>query len=326
MEHLKRVVVTGLGAITPIGNNVKEYWEGLKQGKCGIEDITLFDTTGFEATLAAEVKNYNPEEYFERKELRNFDRFSQFAVISSREAFKDAGLNIAELDVDRVGVVVGSGLGGLMVIEEERDKLMQRGANKISPMLIPKIIGNIASGNISIDLGVKGISMSVVTACATGTHSIGEAYRYIKYGEQDVVICGGTEGNITPLATAGFCNIKALSTSKDKKRASIPFDKERNGFVMGEGAGVIILEELEHALKRGAKIYAEMVGYGATSDAYHLTAPDSEGSGAAKAMKIAMNLAGAKAEDITYINAHGTSTPINDRTETKAIKQVLRRM
>lgn len=322
---MKRVVVTGLGCITPIGNNVAEYWDGLKKGKCGIDEITLFDTTGFEATLAAEVKNYNPEEYFDRKELRNFDRFSQFAVLASREAFADSKLKIEDINSNRAGVIIGSGLGGLMVIEEEKQKLLEKGPSRVSPLLIPRIIGNIASGNVSIDLKLKGISMSTVTACASGTHAIGEAYRYIKYGEQDIVLCGGTESNITPLCIAGFSNMKALSTSKDKLRASIPFDKERNGFIMGEGAGIIVLEELEHAIQRGAKIYAEMVGYGWASDSYHLTAPDPEGRGAADAMKMTMEMAGIEAKDVTYINAHGTSTHINDRTETNAIKLALRR-
>jgi len=320
---MKRVVVTGMGAITPIGNNVEDYWKSLKEGKCGIGDITLFDTADFEAKIAAEVKNYNPEYYFDRKELRNFDRFTQFAVLSSREAYKHAGLNKEEIDENRIGVIIGSGLGGLMMIEEEKQKLLEKGPNRVSPMFIPRVIGNIASGDVSIDLEIKGVSMAIVTACASATHSIGEAYRYIKYGEQDVVICGGTESNITPLGVAGFSNMKALSITDNKARASIPFDKERSGFIMGEGAGVIVLEDLEHAKKRGAKIYAEIAGYGATSDAYHLTAPDPDGSGAARAMTIAMNQAGIKPSDVTYINAHGTSTPINDAVETKAIKLAL---
>jgi len=320
---MRRVVVTGLGAITPIGNNVEEYWDGLKQGKNGIDNITLFDATGFDAKLAAEVKNFVPEDHFDRKELRNYDRFSQFAVLASREAFKDAGLSIDTVNPYRVGVIIGSGLGGLETIEKEKETMIDRGSSKISPMFIPRVIVNIAPGNVSIDLGIKGVSMSVITACASGTNAVGEAYRYIKYGEQDVVLCGGTESNITPLVVAGFTNIKALSTSSDKNRASIPFDKERNGFIVGEGAGVIVLEELEHAVKRGAKIYAEMVGYGFTSDAYHLTAPSPDGEGAVRAMVQAMEMANAKPEDITYINAHGTSTPINDRVETNAIKTTL---
>jgi len=320
---MNRVVVTGLGAITPIGNNVEEYWKSLKKGKCGIGDITLFDCTDFDGKIAAEIKNYNPEEHFDRKELRNFDRFTQFAVISSREAFKDVKLNKEEIDMNRVGVIIGSGLGGLMMIEEEKQKLIEKGPSRVSPLLIPRIIANIAAGNVSIDLGIKGITMSIVTACASSTHSIGEAYRYIKYGEQDIMVCGGTEANITPLGIAGFSNMKALSSTNDKARGSIPFDKERSGFIMGEGSGVIVLEELEHAKKRGAKIYAEMVGYGATSDAYHLTAPDPDGVGAARAMTNAMNQAGIKPNEVTYINAHGTGTPINDKVETKAIKLAL---
>ncbi|MCL2860224.1 MAG: beta-ketoacyl-ACP synthase II [Oscillospiraceae bacterium] len=321
---MKRVVVTGLGAITPIGNNIEEYWDGLKQCKNGIDKITLFDSTGFNIKLVAEVKNFVPEEHFDRKELRNYSRFSQFAAIASREAFKDSGLNMEKVDPYRVGIIIGSGVGGLKDIEDEKETLMEKGPSKVSPMFVPRMIANIAPGNISIELGMKGVSMAVITACASATHSIGEAYRYIKYGEQDVVFCGGTESNITPLGIAGFSNIKAVSTSLDKNRASIPFDKERSGFVMGEGAGVIVLEELEHAVKRGAKIYAEMVGYAATSDAYHLTAPSPDGAGAAKAMCQAMEMANAKPEDISYINAHGTSTKINDKVETIAIKLALK--
>jgi len=320
---VKHVVVTGMGAITPIGNSVEEYFEGLKTGRNGIDNITLIDVTNFEAKLAAEIKNYKPEEHFDRKELRNYERFSQFAVIASREAYKNSGLTKENVNPERVGVIIGSGLGGLMMIEDEKQKLLEKGPNKVSPMVIPRIIANIAAGNVAIELGAKGASMTVVTACASGTHSIGEAYRYIKYGEQDVMVCGGTESNITPLGIAGFSNIKALSTETNKDRASIPFDKERSGFIMGEGAGILVLEELEHAKQRGAKIYAELVGYGATSDAYHLTAPAPDGLGAARAMKLAIEQAGAKTSEISYINAHGTSTPMNDKTETLAIKEAM---
>ena len=320
---MKHVVVTGMGAITPIGNSVEEYFEGLKTGRNGIDNITLIDVTNFEAKLAAEIKNYKPEEHFDRKELRNYERFSQFAVIASREAYKNSGLTKENVNPERVGVIIGSGLGGLMMIEDEKQKLLEKGPNKVSPMVIPRIIANIAAGNVAIELGAKGASMTVVTACASGTHSIGEAYRYIKYGEQDVMVCGGTESNITPLGIAGFSNIKALSTETNKDRASIPFDKERSGFIMGEGAGILVLEELEHAKQRGAKIYAELVGYGATSDAYHLTAPAPDGLGAARAMKLAIEQAGAKTSEISYINAHGTSTPMNDKTETLAIKEAM---
>ena len=320
---MKRVVVTGMGAVTPIGNNIEEYWKSLKEGKCGIDDITLFDTEGFDVKIAAEIKNYKPEEHFDRKELRNYDRFTQFAVLSAREAAADAKLNAEELDSDRVGVIIGSGIGGLKTVEDSAETIIKQGPSKVPPLVVPRMILNMAAGDVSIELGLKGVSMAIVTACASATHSIGEAYRYIKYGEQDVVVCGGTESNISPVGIAGFQNIKALGVKTDKARASIPFDKERSGFVMGEGAGIIILEELEHARKRGANIYAEMVGYGATSDAYHLTAPNPEGEGAAKAMKMTMQQAGAKPEEITYINAHGTSTPINDRVETKSIKLAL---
>ncbi|MCL2383874.1 MAG: beta-ketoacyl-ACP synthase II [Oscillospiraceae bacterium] len=320
---MKRVVVTGLGAMTPIGNNMEDYWKGLKEGKCGIAPITVFDTTDYAVHIAAEIKDYKPEECFDRKELRNYDRFTQFAILSSREAIKDANINMEELDRDRVGVIIGSGIGGLETVEEATQTILEKSPSKVPAMVVPRMILNMAAGDVSIELGANGVSMAIVTACASSTHSIGEAYRYIKYGEQDVVVCGGTESNITPVGIAGFSNIKALGVKTDPLRASIPFDKERSGFVMGEGAGILILEELEHAQKRGAKIYAEMVGYGATSDSYHITAPNPDGIGAARAMKMTMEQAGAKPEEITYINAHGTSTPINDRVETKAIKLAL---
>ena len=316
----RRVVITGLGAITPIGNNIEEFWKGIKQEKCGIDEIKSFDTTNSKVKLAGEVKDYNPEEYFDKRETRRIDRFAQFAIIASREAWKDSGLNKEQENMERVGVIIGSGIGGLITIEKENRVLIEKGADRISPMYIPMAIGNMAAGNVAIDLGAKGESMDIVTACATGTHCIGESFRKIKHGYQDIVIAGGTEANITPSGIAGFANIKALTTSSDKNRASIPFDKERSGFVMGEGAGILILEELEHAKKRGAKIYAEIVGYGATSDAYHITSPAPGGEGGARAMKNAMQEAGIKPEEVTYINAHGTSTHLNDSCETSAVK------
>ena len=319
----RRVVITGLGAITPIGNSTEEFWNGIKEGKCGIDKITAFDTTNFKVKLAAEVKKYNPEEYFERHEARRLDKYSQFAMIASREAWKDSGLNKETEDMERVGVIIGSGIGGVQTIETENQKCIVKGPDRVSPMYIPMAILNMATGNVTIDIGAKGESISMVTACATGTHCIGESYRMIKHGYQDIILAGGTESSITPLSIAGFMNIKALSKSEDKARASMPFDKERNGFVMGEGAGVVILEELEHAKKRNAKIYAEIVGYGATSDAYHITSPAPDGEGGARAMKIAIQEANVKPEDITYINAHGTSTHLNDAAETKAIKIAL---
>ncbi len=319
----RRVVVTGLGAITPIGNNVEEFWKGIKEGKCGIDEITHFDTTDYKVKLAAEVKDYNPDDYFDRKSSKRMDIFSQFAIIASREAMKDSGINSENTDMERVGAIVSTGIGGLPTIEKDNRALVEKGPDRVSPMYIPMAIVNMAAGNVAIDLGIKGESMAIVTACASGTHSIGESYRMIKHGYQDVMFAGGTEGSITPTGIAGFTNIKALTQQADKTRASIPFDKERSGFVMGEGSGVVVLEELEHAKRRGAKIYAEVVGYGATSDAYHITSPNPDGSGAAKAMKIAMDEANVKPEDITYINAHGTSTHLNDLGETLAVKLAL---
>lgn len=316
----RRVVITGLGAITPIGNNVEEFWKGIKDGKCGIDEITHFDTTDYKVKLAAEVKNYNPDNYFDKKTSKRMDIFSQFAIIASREAMKDSNITPENTDMERVGVIVSTGIGGLPTIEKDNRALVEKGPDRVSPMYIPMAIANMAAGNVAIDLGIKGESMAIVTACASGTHSIGESYRMIKHGYQDVIFAGGTEGSITPTGIAGFTNIKALTQQTDKTRASIPFDKERSGFVMGEGAGVVVLEELEHAKKRGAKIYAEVVGYGATSDAYHITSPSPDGSGAARAMKIAINEANIKPEEITYINAHGTSTHLNDLGETLAVK------
>ena len=319
----RRVVVTGMGVITPIGNNVEEYWKGLQEGKCGIDTITTFDTSDFKVKLAGEVKNYNPEEYFDKRSARRLDKFAQFAMIAAREAMKDSGMTKENTDFERVGVFIGSGMGGLDTIEKELNVCFEKGYDKISPMFIPMVISNMATGNVAIDLGLKGESFSIATACASATHSIGEAYRAIKHGYQDAVFTGGTEASITKSGLAGFTNIKALTQTTDKNRASIPFDKERSGFVMGEGAGVLVLEELEHAKKRGAKIYAEIVGYGASSDAYHITSPAPGGEGGARAMVNAIKDAGIEPKDITYINAHGTSTHLNDSCETQAIKTAL---
>lgn len=316
----RRVVVTGMGAITPIGNNVEEFFNGLIEGKCGIDNITLFDTEKFKVKLAAEVKEYNPEEHFDRRSAKRLDRFSQFAMIAAREAIKDSGITKENTDMERIGIVVSSGIGGLGTIEEQNINLNQKGPDRVSPMYIPMAICNMATGNIAIDLGIRGESECIVTACASGTHSIGEALRLIRHGYQDAMLCGGCEASITPSGIAGFTTIKALNTTDDKTRASIPFDKERSGFVMGEGAGVLVLEELEHAKARGAKIYAEVVGYGASSDAYHITSPAPEGEGGKRAMINALKDAKINSEDITYINAHGTSTPLNDKCETQAIK------
>lgn len=316
----KRVVITGMGAITPIGKNVQEFFESIVSGKCGIDNITLFDTSNFKVKLASEVKEYNPEDYFDRKSAKRLDRFTQFGMIAAREAIKDSGINEENTDLERVGIIVSSGIGGLNTIEEQNLNLNTKGPDRVSPMYIPMAISNMAAGNIAIDLGIKGESLSIVTACASGTHSLGEAFRLIRHGYQDAVLAGGCEASITPSGIAGFTTIKALNTTEDKTRASIPFDKERAGFVMGEGAGVLVLEELEHAKTRGAKIYAEVVGYGASSDAYHITSPAPNGEGGKRAMLNAIKDANIKSEDITYINAHGTSTHLNDMYETAAIK------
>ena len=317
-----RVVVTGMGAITPIGNNVEEFWKGILEGKCGIDKITAYDTTRHKVALAAEVKNFDPEEALGKKEARKLDRFSQFAVVAAKEAMADSGLDNAEFNHERFGVIISSGIGGLNTMETACHTLFEKGPERVSPYVIPMMIGNMATGNVSIAVGAKGYSSSVVTACAGGTHAIGDAYRMIKHGYQDVMLCGGTEASIVPVGVAGFANIKALNQTTDPQRASIPFDKERAGFVMGEGAGVIVLESLEHAKKRGAKIYAELVGYGVTSDAYHITSPLPDGNGGARSMQAAIDEAGIKASEVDYINAHGTSTPLNDRCETMAIKTV----
>ena len=319
----RRVVITGLGALTPIGNSAKDFWEGIKEGKCGIDKITKFDTTTFKVKLAAELKDYDPENYFDKREAKRLDKFSQYAIVAAREAWQDSGLDKETENMERVGIIIGSGIGGIETIEIENRKCVEKGPDRVSPMYIPMGILNMATGNVAIDIGAKGESIAMVTACATGTHCIGESFRMIKHGYQDIVLAGGTEAGITPLGIAGFTNIKALTKSEDKNRASIPFDKERSGFVMGEGAGVVVLEEYEHAKKRGAKIYAEIVGYGATSDAYHITSPAPGGEGGARAMKIAMEEAKVNPEEITYINAHGTSTHLNDSCETQAVKTAL---
>lgn len=318
-----RVVVTGMGAITPIGNSVDEFWNGLKEKKVGIGPISVFDTTDYKVKLAAEVKGFEGKNYMDPKTAKRMERFSQFAVAASKEALEDAGINMEKEEPYRVGVCIGSGIGSLQSIEREYKKLLDKGPNRVNPLLVPLMIGNMAAGNVAIQFGLKGKCFNVVTACATGTHSIGEAFRSIQYGEADVMVAGGTEASITPLSIAGFAALTALSTSEDPLRASIPFDKERNGFVMGEGAGVVVLESLEHAKARGAKIYGELVGYGATCDAYHITSPVEDGSGAAKAMEVAIKDAGIKPEDIDYVNAHGTGTHHNDLFETKAIKLAL---
>lgn len=317
----RRVVITGLGAVTPIGNNVNETWNGIKERKCGIDEITLFDTTNFKTKLAAEIKDYDPLKYFETKQAKRLDRSSQLAIIAAREAVKMSGITKENTNFDRVGIFVSSGIGGLKTIQDQCEINFEKGNRRVSPMFIPMSIANMPAGNISIEFGFKGESMGIVTACASSTHAIGEAYKTIKLGEEDVIVAGGTEAAICEVGIAGFENMKALSTEINKNRASIPFDKERNGFVMGEGAGIIVLEELEHALKRNAKIYGEIIGFGATTDAYHITSPCPDGECGAKAMVRAIENAKITPDKIDYINAHGTSTHLNDLTETMAIKK-----
>lgn len=319
----KRVVITGLGTINPIGNNVDETWKSIEEVKCGVDEIKLFDATNFKTKLDCEVKEYDSSKYFDMKQSKRLDRVSQFAMIAAREAFKDSNINEENTNFENVGIFIGSGIGGLITLQAQCETNAIKGNNRVSPMFIPMAIANMPSGNVAIDLGLKGESIATVTACASSTQSIGEAFRNIKAGYEEVIFAGGSEAAICTSGVAGFENMKALSNSTDKNRASIPFDKERNGFVIGEGAGVIVLEELEHAKKRGAKIYAEIIGYGATSDAYHITSPDPEGDGGARAMTRAIVDAKINPEEIDYINAHGTSTCLNDSTETKAIKKAL---
>ncbi len=316
----RRVVVTGMGAITPIGLNVEEFWNSVKQEKTGFGVISKFDASEYKCHVAAEVKGFEGKNYMDFKAAKRMELFCQYAVAATKEAMEDAGLDMEKEDAYKVGVSVGSGIGSLQAMEREHSKLLEKGPNKVNPLLVPLMICNMAAGNVSIQFGLKGKNINVVTACATGTNSIGEAFRAIQYGEADVMIAGGTESSITPIGVAGFAALTALTSSDDPERCSIPFDKERSGFVMGEGSGIVVLEELEHAKKRGARIYAEIAGYGCTSDAYHITSPAEDGSGAAKAMEFAMEDAGVSPEQITYINAHGTSTHHNDLFETRAIK------
>ena len=315
----KRVVITGMGAITPIGLSVAEFWEGIQMGKNGFGPITKFDATEYKCHLAAEVKGFNGSDYMDSKTAKRMELFSQYAVAAAKEAIEDAAIDINAEDPYRVGVSVGSGIGSLQAVEREHIKLLEKGPNRVNPLLVPMMICNMAAGNVSIQFGLKGKNINVVTACATGTNSIGEAFRSIQYGEADIMVAGGCESSITPIGISGFTALTALSSSQDPDRCSIPFDKERDGFVMGEGAGIVILEELVHAKKRGAKIYGEMVGYGCTADAFHITSPAEDGMGAAKAMEFAMADAKIAPTQITYINAHGTSTHHNDLFETRAI-------
>ena len=318
----RRVVITGIGVVTPLGNSVAEMWDNLLQCKCGIDRISAWDPTGYDSQIAGEVKNFDPTPAFPNpKELRRTDRFSQFAIYAAHHAIKDSGLDLSKENPDAIGVFIGSGIGGLATTEEQHTVLLQKGPNKMSPFVIPMLILNMASGLVSMYYKLRGPNIATCTACATSSHAIGEAWRTIKMGDADVMIAGGAEATITPFGMGGFCAMRALSTRNDEpKRASRPFDRDRDGFVMSEGAGIVILEELEHALARGAKIYAEVAGYGNTGDANHMTAPDPEGRGAARCMAMALKHAGLNPEDVDYINAHGTSTPLGDIAETKAIK------
>ncbi len=316
----RRCVITGMGAVTPCGNTVEEFWNNIKNGVSGIDFITKFDTTDYKVKVAGEVKNFDPELYVTKKEVKRNDLYSIYAVAAAQQAYDMSGIKEDEIDHDRFGVMIGSGIGGLMTINEQIEKLTLKGPSKVSPLFIPMSISNMAAGNVSIRFKANGISENIVSACATGTSSIGEAFLKIRDGYQDIMLAGGAEASITPIGVAGFTNLTALSQNPDPKKASRPFDKNRDGFVMGDGAGMLMLEEMEHALKRGAKIYGEIVGFGSSSDAYHITSPCPDGSGAAKAIKYALDDAGITADDVDYINAHGTSTHANDSGETAAIK------
>ncbi|MFQ9922675.1 MAG: beta-ketoacyl-ACP synthase II [Beduini sp.] len=316
----RRVVITGIGAVSPIGNTAPVMWEAVKEGKCGIDFIKGYDTTNQRVKVAGEVKNLVVEDFIDKKSAKKMDRFTQLAMIASKEAFADSQINIDEIDAARFGCIISSGIGGLQTIEREHSKALAKGYDRVSPFYIPMVITNLAAGNVAIEVGAKGMCSCVVTACAGGTNCIGDAFRNIRDGYQEIMLAGGSEAAVTPLGIGGFTSMKALSESTDPMRASIPFDKERNGFVMGEGAGIVILEELEHAKKRGAKIYGEVIGYGSTCDAYHITAPSPDGEGGARAMKEAIADANIETDMIQYINAHGTSTAMNDKGETAAIK------
>lgn len=321
---MRRVVVTGIGAVTPIGNDVPAMWESVKNGVCGIDKVTHFDASGYKTQIAGEIKNLNVEDLIERKEARKMDRYAQFALIAATEAVKNSGLDMTKEDPWRVGVVTGSGIGGITTFEEQHENLMAKGPGRVSPFFIPMMISNMAACHIAIKFGTKGVNENIVTACASGTNALGDAFRHIQYGANDVIITGGAEAAVSPTAFAGFCNMKAMSTrNDDPKHASRPFDAERDGFVLSEGAGMLVLEELEHAKKRGANIICEVVGYGATDDAYHITSPVPGGEGGAMAMKLAIKDAGVSPDEIDYINAHGTSTKYNDHFETEAIKDAL---
>ncbi|MDF2593578.1 MAG: beta-ketoacyl-[acyl-carrier-protein] synthase [Clostridia bacterium] len=320
----KRVVITGLGVISPIGTGIEQFYTSLKEGKCGIDMVTKFDTEGYDTKIAAEVKDFDPSIYIDKKEAKRMDRYAQFAVAATKMAIEMSKLDVEAIDNRRFGVCIGSGIGGMETLENQHKILQEKGPGRISPFFVPMMISNIAAGNISITFNAQGPNITVVTACASATNAIGEAFKMIQRGDADIMVSGGSEASVTPLSMAGFCAMRAMSTRNDNpKAASRPFDKDRDGFVMGEGAGMLILEELEHALKRGATIYGEVVGYGATGDAHHITSPAPDGSGAYRSMQMAVNDAGIKPENIDYINAHGTSTEMNDKFETMAIKTLM---
>lgn len=321
----KRVVITGLGCVTPVGTGKDKFWENIKNGICGIDKITKFDSSSFQTQIAGEVKDFNPEDYMNKKESKRMDRFTHFAIASASLAVKDANLDIDLLNKEKVGVIIGSGIGGVETIEEQHKILLEKGNKRVSPFFVPMMISNMAAGQVSIMLGAKGPNTNVSTACASGSHAIGDAFKIVQRGDATIMVAGGSEAGITPLSFAGFCNMKAMSTRNDSpETASRPFDKDRDGFVMGEGAGIVILEELEHALKRGAKIYAEVVGYGLTADAHHMTTPAENGEGASRAINMAINDGNIPLSEVDYINAHGTSTYYNDKFETMAIKDVFK--
>ncbi len=321
----KRVVITGLGCVTPVGTGKDLFWTNIKNGVCGIDTITRFDASSFQTQIAGEVKDFNPEDYISKKELKRMDRFTHFAIASADMAVKDSNMDLDAVDKEKMGVIIGSGIGGVQTIEEQHKILLEKGNRRVSPFFVPMMISNMAAGQVSILVGAKGPNTNVSTACASGSHAIGDAFKVIQRGDADVMIAGGSEAGVTALSFAGFCNMKAMSTrNDDPKTASRPFDKDRDGFVMGEGSGIVILEELDHALKRGAKIYAEVVGYGATADAYHMTTPAENGEGAARSIKMALEDGAIPFNEVDYINAHGTSTYYNDKYETMAIKDVFK--
>lgn len=319
----RRVVITGLGTVNPLGNNVHDFWEGIKENRLGISRIEQFETTDVGISVAGQVKGFEATDFIDKKEAKRMERFTQFAVVASDEALNDSGSDFKDIDPYRAGIIIGCGIGGIGLTLSEYEKFLNKGPSRVSPFYVPMMIGNMAAGQVSMKTGFKGDNFSTVTACASGTHAVGESFRKIKDGYLDVCICGGTESTVLEFTLAGFNNMKALSKTEDPTKASIPFDKNRNGFVLGEGCGILILEEYEHAKARGAEIYAELAGYGATCDGYHITSPDPEGEAAAEAMRKAYTEAGLKSEDITYINAHGTSTGLNDKFETRSIKKAL---